>query len=144
LLNLVESYTSTLPIILSATLEAICLCWCYGTERLQENIRLMLNKDLNGYWKICFKFFTPVLAIIILIITVASNTEVQLGSYRYPWWAHLIGWFIVAVIVAPLFKFAISAMIDGGVFKVRVLSVFLLISNEILIKKILFKRIYGN
>ena len=92
LLNIVESYSCTLPIILCSTLEAVCLCWFYGklkifnmsynfiskhdfhsnlkliynkgTERIKENIKLMISTDLNIYWRVCFKFFTPVLAIV--------------------------------------------------------------------------------
>ena len=84
-----------------------------------ENIKLMLGIDLNVFWRACFNYFTPIFSILILIITASSNNEVKLGEYVYPWWAHLIGWFIVAIIVTPFIKFAISSMIEGGIFRVN-------------------------
>ena len=64
LLNIIESYSCTLPIILAATLEAVCLCWCYGEKRIQADIELMLERKLNIFWIICFKYITPTLAIV--------------------------------------------------------------------------------
>lgn len=52
------------------------------------------------------------------MIAIFSNTEVVLGKYKYPYWAHIIGWLIVSIILSPLFKFAFEAMYNGGVFKV--------------------------
>jgi hypothetical protein len=63
-----------------------------GSKRIADDIALMLNKKLNKFWIICFKFITPILAIVITAISIASNTEVMLGVYRYPQWAHAIGW----------------------------------------------------
>lgn len=47
-----------------------------------------------------------------------SNSEVVLGSYRYPLWAHIIGWSIVAIILSPLLKHALMGMINAGIVKV--------------------------
>lgn len=116
LLNLIESYTSVLPIIICATLQAIALCWCYGTKRLNEDIKLMLNFELNFFWRICFKFFTPILAIVIAIITISSNSEVVLGDYRYPFWAHWIGWSIIAINLSPIVKFACTEIYKSRIF----------------------------
>ena len=65
-----------------------------GSKRIAVDIELMLNQKLNKFWIFCFKFITPILAIVIGIITIASNTEVMLGVYRYPKWAHVIGWLV--------------------------------------------------
>lgn len=35
-----------------------------GSSRIEEDIDLMLERNLNIYWKACFKFFTPILAIV--------------------------------------------------------------------------------
>ncbi|CAF0878898.1 unnamed protein product [Brachionus calyciflorus] len=117
LLSLIESYTAVFPVIIFATFEAIALCWCYGTKRINEDIKLMLNFELNAFWKLCFNFCTPVLAIIIGIITLSSNTEVTLGSYRYPYWAHLIGWAIIVINIGPLVKYAVCEIYQSQVLK---------------------------
>lgn len=53
------------------------------------------------------------------IITIVSNTEVVLGSYKYPIWAHILGWLEVAIILSPLFRYGIASMMSGGIFRVR-------------------------
>ena len=53
------------------------------------------------------------------LITAGLNTEVVLGSYKYPWWAHLIGRFIVAIITTPLIEFSLRSMVKGGIFRVN-------------------------
>lgn len=52
-------------------------------------------------------------------ITIVSNTEVVLGTYRYPLWAHMLGWLEVAIILSPLFRYGIASMISGGIFRVN-------------------------
>lgn len=117
LLNLVEAYTSVLPIIINATLQAIALCWCYGAKRLNEDIKLMLKTELNIFWKLCFKIFTPLLTIVIAVISISSNSEVVLGGYRYPFWAHWIGWAIVAINLSPFVKHAFGEIFKSNVLK---------------------------
>lgn len=112
-----------------------------GTKRLKSDIELMLKSKLNFYWKICFRFFTPILVIVIsftqvfyiltflinfcfinkivCFITIVSNSEVVLGDYKYPLFAHIIGWSLVAIILSPLLKHAIMATINSGVMKVN-------------------------
>jgi hypothetical protein len=77
----------------------------------------MLNHKINKYWMICFKFCTPFLAILIAIITIASNGEVVLGTYRYPTWAHIIGWIIVLIIMSPIIKYFVSALYHSGILR---------------------------
>jgi solute carrier family 6 (neurotransmitter transporter, glycine) member 5/9 len=64
LLVIIESYTTTIPIILMATLESVVLGWFYGVDRLKADIKLMLNIRLNMFWRICFAYITPVMAIV--------------------------------------------------------------------------------
>ena len=42
------------------------------------------------------------MAIIGFILALVANSEVKLNDYRYPEWAHIIGWVIVAIILSPL------------------------------------------
>lgn len=118
LVTLIDSYTCTFPIIFLATLEAIGLGWFYGVRRIEDNIRSMLNLPLNIYWKACFKFITPVIAIIMLFVTIFSNEEVKLDGYVFPRWSHNVGWFIVCTCLCPLFLCMIHQMYEAGIFEI--------------------------
>lgn len=118
LLNLIDNYTCTIPIILLATLEAIGLGWFYGVKRIGDNIRLMLNTELHFYWKLCFRFLTPIIAIVMLVISLAKNSEVTLNKYVYPKWAHYFGHFVVITCLCPLILYMIKEMNKAGVFEI--------------------------
>jgi hypothetical protein len=118
LVNLIDNYTCTIPIIFLATFESIGLGWFYGIRRIEQNIRTMLDVNLNLYWKICIKYVTPSIAIIMLGITFASNGEVKLGEYTYPHWAHIVGYLIVCMCLGPLFFYAFRAMYHAGVIEI--------------------------
>lgn len=118
LVNLIDNYTCTIPIIFLATLEAVGLGWFYGIKRIDANIRLMLGVKLNLYWKICYQYITPVIAIIMLGITFVCNTEVKLGDYIYPRWAHNFGYFVVCTCLCPLFICGAKQMHDAGIFEI--------------------------
>jgi hypothetical protein len=60
----------------------------------------------------------------------------MLGTYRYPWWAHLIGWLIVTFVVSPIVKYAFSSMSEYGLFRVNLFSIirflaFIILSSSI-------------
>lgn len=118
ILNMIDHYTCTVPIIVLAALEAVGLGWFYGTKRLDENMRLMLNTNLNLYWKICFKVLTPTVALVMFFITMISKNEVTFDGYEYPKWIHYLGQFIVATCLSPLFIFAFRSLYKAGVLDV--------------------------
>lgn len=42
------------PFIIFGFLEALGLCWIYGINNLKKDLKLMLGKELNYYWIVCF------------------------------------------------------------------------------------------
>ncbi len=115
-------------VLICTALESIALGWIYGISRLNQDVKQMLGTKLNYYWISCFCFFTPVLAIVfvfflfykliysivktkiyfaylksIFLISIIANTEVTLNKYRYPKWAHAIGWSTVSILLLPVF-----------------------------------------
>ena len=88
-----------------ASLEAIGIGWIYGFSRLKENLKMMSGKYPNVYWAACYSFLTPVATISGLVLALIANSEVKLNEYRYPQWAHNIGWGFVLIILAPILLF---------------------------------------
>jgi len=118
LLNLIDNYTCTFPIVFLAALESLGLGWFYGVKRIGDNIRLMIDSELNLYWKICIKYVTPVLSLFTIVITFLSNSEYTLGPYVYPAWAHYTGYIIVASCLMPLFVEMFKQTYNAGVFAI--------------------------
>ncbi|CAF0771883.1 unnamed protein product [Brachionus calyciflorus] len=100
--NLLDNYVSGYPVLICAALESFCIGWIYGIKRLKEDIKLMLGHYPNIYWIACFKFFTPIFTLAAVIVSIVANAEVVLNNYKYPEWAHTVGYIIVAIILSPI------------------------------------------
>ena len=53
--------------------ESMVLAWIYGANRFNDNIYMMLNRKLNPYFKICWKFITPALTLVSTPIAVVLS-----------------------------------------------------------------------
>ena len=62
----------------------------------------MLGSTPNFYWVYSWKFITPFCTFAVIIVAIVSNSEVTLGDYRYPFYAHIIGWTIVGICMLPI------------------------------------------
>lgn len=117
LLNLIDAYVCTIPIIVAATLEAVGLGWIYGIKRLGRDVKLMLSIDLNLYWKVVIKYITPIIAIIVFFMTILTNSEVVLNNYHYPAWAHHMGYIIVCFCLSPLLIGIFRQLVKEGLME---------------------------
>ena len=61
----------------------------------------MLGSFPNYFWLFCF-LIAPVVTFVIIIFSIIANNEVTLNEYKYPNWAHIIGWVIAAVMLIPI------------------------------------------
>ena len=64
LLDLVDYSVSGFPLLFVGLLESVALAWIYGYERLAEDVKLMLGRPPNIYWKACWMGITPVVIIV--------------------------------------------------------------------------------
>ena len=70
LFTLLDYTAASWNILVFAIIEVLLVSWIYGTDKFMENIREMgihLNPCMAAYWKICWKFITPVLLLAIVI-----------------------------------------------------------------------------
>lgn len=44
--------------------ESLVLGWIYGADRFYDNIHMMIGKRITPYFKICWKFITPLLTLV--------------------------------------------------------------------------------
>lgn len=104
--NLLDNYISGYPVLICAALESFAFGWIYGIQNIKRDLKMMLGSFPNIYWIFCWKFLTPVFTTAAVILSIVVNQEVTLNDYRYPQWAHVIGFVIVGIILSPLFFFS--------------------------------------
>ena len=72
--------------------EALVIGWLYGTRRFDDNITNMLGFRIFSGFKICWKYFTPLVTAGIFAFSIYQYTPVKYnGTYQYPRWAIAFG-----------------------------------------------------
>lgn len=81
-----------ISLVLIALLETIAIGWVYGTDKFCKNIESMVGHRPSLYFRLCWKFFSPVIILVIFIWQCVDWSGLSLGDYKYPVWAEAVGW----------------------------------------------------
>ena len=112
-LNLMDVQSGTLPLLLIGCCETVCIGWFYGVDRFSDNIQEMTGYRPSLWWRICWKYITPLILFVLLLFTVIEWSGITYGgTYKYPVWAEVIGWmlafasmgWIIVYLVIAVFK----------------------------------------
>ncbi|KAK8719450.1 hypothetical protein OTU49_014026 [Cherax quadricarinatus] len=106
ILQLLDNYSGTYSALMIGSVELVAICWVYGVDNFMNDIKLMLGTYPfpHYYWKYAWKFLTPLSVMFILIFTFIDYSPSVYGSYHFPLWADVLGWFISfsCIIVVPI------------------------------------------
>jgi len=116
--NLLENYAAGLSLLVTVFFEAIAVSWFYGLRNFSEDVYAMLGSRPGIYWKICWKFISPLFLLFIVILQMTEVSEFTMrkydGSvYTYPAWAHWTGRILAASTMSCIPIGAIVALIKA-------------------------------
>nr|XP_045592992.1 sodium-dependent noradrenaline transporter-like [Procambarus clarkii] len=104
-----DTYAAGISLLCSALFEAIAISWFYGLRRFCADIQHMLGFVPRWYWRVCWKFVSPLFILITILIGLQSQITGQLEyngptHYQYPSWAEAVGWIITSspMLMIPL------------------------------------------
>ncbi|XP_046373106.2 sodium- and chloride-dependent GABA transporter 3-like [Haliotis rufescens] len=100
-LTLFDWYAYFPSLALYAMLECVVVGWCYGTQRLEDDIAIMWGKSIPRIIMIAIRFICPVLMLIIFCYSLYSYRPPKYGDYIYPAWATGVGWMISSASILP-------------------------------------------
>ncbi|BFZ13660.1 hypothetical protein BsWGS_16699 [Bradybaena similaris] len=102
--QLFDNYAATYSLLAIGLAECLALSWVYGTDRLSDDISLMLGRPPSRIWAITWRFVSPAALMAILIFTWIDFDHTKCGDYIFPVWADGIGIMITlsSVIAIPV------------------------------------------
>ncbi|XP_050519319.1 sodium-dependent serotonin transporter [Diabrotica virgifera virgifera] len=113
LVNMLNVYGPGLAILFVVFVEAAGVCWIYGTDNFARDIEKMIGHRPGIFWRICWKYISPVFILIIFIFSLLSHEEMLGTEYHYPDWSLQVGYILTAssILCIPcyiIYKFAIT------------------------------------
>ncbi|XP_014670344.1 PREDICTED: sodium- and chloride-dependent glycine transporter 2-like [Priapulus caudatus] len=106
-LNVIDVSIGGIALIILGIVEFLTIHWVYGTDKLCEDIALMIGKEPSLFWRICWKYISPVILIFVLIMSLVVYAPITYtfpyaedGVYEYPSWVMVIEWSFVAIPLA--------------------------------------------
>ncbi|KAL5021959.1 hypothetical protein ScPMuIL_001114, partial [Solemya velum] len=105
--------------------ESVVVGWVFGDDRFHDVMELMLGFRINPLLGFCWKYFTPVLTLGILLFQMATFTPLSYNkTYVYPDWAQGIGMCLAIVSMAciPLVAVIVLVQIEGTIGQVSIIS----------------------
>ncbi|RWS14607.1 high-affinity octopamine transporter protein 1-like protein, partial [Dinothrombium tinctorium] len=101
-----DVYAATVALLCSALFEAVAVSYCYGLNRFCGDIKLMIDYYPSAYWRICWKFMSPLCLTSIVLLTVyeALSNPLSWENYQFPHWSIILGWAfsLLPVVFVPI------------------------------------------
>jgi len=110
-LQIMDWYCATFSLMLLSLTECVVIAWIYGADRFYKDIELMIGYQPGVWWKICWKFITPVTITFIWLFSVTQLSPVTYGDYEYPNGAIVFGWMLGLASLLPVPLCAIIAIL---------------------------------
>ncbi|XP_061183619.1 uncharacterized protein LOC133191891 isoform X2 [Saccostrea echinata] len=95
-------YVGKLSLYLIAFGECVSLAWVYGAQRLWNNVSDMTGTTDSPWWKLTWKFLTPVVVFGLIIVTVVYDEPLCYSTYQFPDLSHTVGLMITLLPVLPV------------------------------------------
>ncbi|XP_060071373.1 sodium- and chloride-dependent glycine transporter 2-like [Ylistrum balloti] len=100
--QMVDWYVASISLPLFGLLEAVVIGWFYGAENFSRDIRLMLNRGVPVFMRVCWCFVTPAVLLFLLLFTLSTYKPPTYGDYVYPGYTSIIGFILAMIPIIPL------------------------------------------
>ncbi|KAJ1532232.1 hypothetical protein ONE63_000849 [Megalurothrips usitatus] len=114
--TLLDWNTASWAILLIGFAEIIVVSWVYGCDRFLDNLAEMSIRfygPIRSYWRFVWVFASPVISLAVFIFVMSQYVPAAYGSYKFPFWADVIGWLISVSTLLPFPIFAVYRIIYG-------------------------------
>jgi len=100
LVAMLNMFGSSTPILFVVFLETIGVFWFYGVSRFCDDVEQMIGSQPSMFWRVCWKFISPLFLFIILIFSLIDfialdgmeHFKNSLYAKPCPSWLGFLGW----------------------------------------------------
>lgn len=123
-LLLMDNYAASFSLVVISCIMCICVMYVYGHRNYFKDVEMMLGFPPPLFFKVCWRFVSPVIISFILIFTVIQYKPITYNDYVYPGWSLAIGFFMAlsSVICIPIYALYKIARSEGATFMERLKS----------------------
>ncbi|XP_028831811.1 sodium- and chloride-dependent glycine transporter 1 isoform X1 [Denticeps clupeoides] len=120
-LLLMDNYAASFSLVIISCIMCICIMYVYGHKNYFKDVEMMLGFPPPIFFRVCWRFVSPVIITFILIFTVIQYKPITYNDYVYPGWSVFIGFCMAlsSVICIPLYALYKIAVSDGATFLER-------------------------
>jgi solute carrier family 6 (neurotransmitter transporter, glycine) member 5/9 len=83
LINFLDFYGASFVALILAIIELLTVSWIYGVDRFCQDIEFMLGRKTGLYWRICWRFITPAIMIVIFGYFIFTWEAINYQGYEY-------------------------------------------------------------
>lgn len=81
-LNLFNYQAGGSSLLFLAFFEVISIAYGYGAEKFEKNLETIMGHKIFPWWRLCWKYFSPVIILAIFISSLVQWGGVKYGKYR--------------------------------------------------------------
>lgn len=97
--------------------EVLIVGWIYGVDKFVDNIREMIGYKPALWFKICWKYLSPTLTGVILVMVFIDMKPLKYNDiYEFPAWATTLGWCMAlsSIVQVPIYAIYLLIKTPGS------------------------------
>ncbi|XP_015210793.1 sodium- and chloride-dependent glycine transporter 1 isoform X1 [Lepisosteus oculatus] len=120
-LLLMDNYAASFSLVVISCIMCVCIMYVYGHVNYFKDVEMMLGFPPPVFFRICWRFISPVIITFILVFTVIQYKPITYNNYIYPGWSLVIGFLMAlsSVICIPIYAIYKISKSEGTTFLER-------------------------
>ncbi|XP_066547898.1 sodium- and chloride-dependent glycine transporter 1 isoform X2 [Amia ocellicauda] len=104
-LLLMDNYAASFSLVIISCIMCVCIMYVYGHTNYFKDVEMMLGFPPPIFFRICWRFISPVIISFILVFTVIQYKPITYNNYTYPGWSLIIGFLMAlsSVLCIPIY-----------------------------------------
>ncbi|XP_061101088.1 sodium-dependent noradrenaline transporter-like [Conger conger] len=121
-LTLLDTHAAGTAILFGVLVEAVGVSWFYGVDRFSDDIEHMMGFKPGLYWRLCWKFVSPVFLLFVVIASIVNSSDLKYDEYTFPKWSNYVGWGIAlsSILLVPFYAIYKCCTVKADTLKQRI------------------------